>query len=72
MRHFNTAGPVRPRLHYCIPPLDRADLFALADLIRAQQYFVLRQLHAGSRSFPQSVVLCGVRDVRDYRIHAGS
>ena len=34
---------------------------------------VLRQLRAGydrrPESFPQSVVLCGVRDVRDYRIH---
>jgi hypothetical protein len=25
-----------------------------------------------SHQFPQSVVLCGVRDVRDYRIHASS
>ena len=37
---------------------------------------VLRQLRAGypgrSEHFPQSVVLCGVRDVRDYRIHARS
>ena len=37
---------------------------------------VLRQLRAGYDqrlgSFPQSVVLCGVRDVRDYRIHLGS
>ena len=36
----------------------------------------LRQLRAGydrrPASFPQSVVLCGVRDVRDYRIHSGS
>lgn len=35
---------------------------------------VLRQLRAGyarrSKAFPQSVVLCGVRDVRDYRIHS--
>ena len=35
---------------------------------------VLRQLRAGydrrPESFPQSVVLCGVRDVRDYRIHS--
>jgi hypothetical protein len=35
---------------------------------------VLRQLRAGyphrPRAFPQSVVLCGVRDVRDYRIHS--
>ena len=34
---------------------------------------VLRQLRAGypgrPARFPQSVVLCGVRDVRDYRIH---
>ena len=37
---------------------------------------VLRQLRAGyphrPSSFPQSVILCGVRDVRDYRIHASS
>ena len=35
---------------------------------------VLRQLRAGYPGrpgrFPQSVVLCGVRDVRDYRIHS--
>ena len=28
--------------------------------------------HQRPRGFPQSVVLCGVRDVRDYRIHSGS
>ncbi len=37
---------------------------------------VLRQLRAGyvdrPRRFPQSVVLCGVRDVRDYRIRSAS
>ena len=37
---------------------------------------VLRQLRAGYHQrpvrFPQSVVLCGVRDVRDYRIHSSS
>ena len=37
---------------------------------------VLRQLRAGydqrPAEFPQSVVLCGVRDVRDYRIHSGA
>lgn len=34
---------------------------------------LLRQIRAGyaqrPRAFPQTVVLCGVRDVRDYRIH---
>ena len=37
---------------------------------------VLRQLRDGydlrPEGFPQSVVLCGVRDVRDYRIHSSS
>ena len=37
---------------------------------------VLRQLRAGYTlrpdAFPQSVILCGVRDVRDYRIRSGS
>ncbi|MBQ7691321.1 MAG: AAA family ATPase, partial [Muribaculaceae bacterium] len=37
---------------------------------------VLRQLRAGyddrPAHFPQSIVLCGVRDVRDYRIHTTS
>ena len=37
---------------------------------------VLRQLRAGydqrPQGFPHSVVLCGIRDVRDYRIHSGS
>ncbi len=34
---------------------------------------VLRQIRAGytnrPQAFPQSIVLCGVRDVRDYRMH---
>ena len=37
---------------------------------------VLRQLRSGypdrPGNFPQSVMLCGVRDVRDYRIHSSS
>ena len=37
---------------------------------------MLRQLrasyHLRPEGFPHSVVLCGVRDVRDYRIHSGS
>ena len=37
---------------------------------------VLRQLRSGydrrPASFPQSIVLCGLHDLRDYRIHAAS
>ena len=36
---------------------------------------LLRQIRAGyaqrPKAFPQSIVLCGVRDVRDYRMHQG-
>lgn len=37
---------------------------------------LLRQLRAGyanrPRGFPQTIILCGVRDVKDYRIHSAS
>lgn len=36
---------------------------------------VLRQVRAGyiqrPQAFPQTVILCGLRDIRDYRIHSG-
>ena len=36
---------------------------------------LLRQIRAGyaqrPKAFPQSIILCGVRDVRDYRLHQG-
>ncbi|MEE4380242.1 MAG: AAA-like domain-containing protein [Candidatus Competibacteraceae bacterium] len=41
MRFFNTAGPVKPDLHYCLPPLERFDLDELLRLIEQQKYFVL-------------------------------
>ena len=41
MRKFNTAGPVRPDDHYCLPPLDRIDLAETLTLIKDKRYFVL-------------------------------
>lgn len=41
MRFFNTAGPVKPDLHYCLPPLTRLDFDDLLLLIQQQKYFVL-------------------------------
>ena len=41
MRFFNTAGPVVPELHYCVPPLERLDSDKLLLLIRQHKYFVL-------------------------------
>ncbi len=51
----------------CVLLLDEVDALVGDSLIS-----LLRQLRAGytqrPRAFPQSVVLCGVRDVRDYRM----
>ncbi len=41
MRFFNTAGPVDPEIHYCIPPLERFDLAEIMLLIQQRNYFVL-------------------------------
>ncbi len=41
MRFFNTAGPIKPDLHYCLPPLTRFDLDEVLRLIEQQKYFVL-------------------------------
>ena len=41
MRFFNTAGPVRCEVHYCLPPLTRFDLDHVLMLIDQQKYFVL-------------------------------
>ena len=62
--------------HYHVPPLERVNLDEILELLRDKRYFVmhgdtlisvLRQLRARHdrrpAGFPQSVVLCGVRDV---------
>jgi len=41
MRFFNTAGPVKCEKHYCLPPLERFDLFEIEMLIAQEKYFVL-------------------------------
>jgi hypothetical protein len=50
--------------------LDEVDALVSDTLIS-----LLRQIRAGYNerptAFPQSVILCGVRDVRDYRMRSG-
>ena len=41
MRFFNTAGPIIPEMHYCLPPLSRFDLDEVLSLIGQWKYFVL-------------------------------
>ena len=59
MRFFNTAGPVKPDLHYCLPPLTRWHLPDLLRLIEQQKYFVL---HAPRQTGKTSCLLA----LRDY------
>jgi len=40
-RFFNTAGPVKPCDHYCLPPLERFDLEEIEILLLQKKYFVL-------------------------------
>jgi len=41
MRFFNTAGPVKSNIHYCLPPLDRFDTDEILTLIDQEKYFIL-------------------------------
>ena len=41
MRFFNTAGPINPVDHYCLPPLSRFNLEEVLALIAQKKYFVL-------------------------------
>jgi hypothetical protein len=66
LRTWTKADPSRPTVLF----LDEIDALVGDTLIS-----VLRQLRSGYNdrpdNFPLSVILCGVRDVRDYRIHSG-
>ena len=41
MRFFNVTGPMDPEVHYTIPPLSRAPLRRIEELVERQAYFVL-------------------------------
>ncbi|MCK5679396.1 AAA-like domain-containing protein [bacterium] len=40
-KFFNTAGPIKPELHYCISSFDRIDWPEIQHLIAGQKYFLL-------------------------------
>ena len=67
LEKWTQSDPTRP----AVLMLDEIDALVGDTLIS-----VLRQIRAGyadrPEHFPVSVILCGVRDVRDYRIHGGN
>ena len=54
MKFFNTAGPIKPELHYHIPSLERVDWEEIQVLIATQKYFLL---HAPRQTGKTSVLL---------------
>ena len=70
MRFFNTAGPVVPELHYCVPPLGRLDADEPLLLIRQRKYFVL---HAPRQTRKTSALLalpfCGTVGIQHICSH---
>lgn len=58
-RFFNTAGPIKPDIHYNIDPLTRINLEEFETLIFQQKYFVL---HAPRQTGKTSMLLA----LRDY------
>ncbi|SLM30803.1 conserved hypothetical protein [Desulfamplus magnetovallimortis] len=41
MKFFNTAGPVNPKDHYCISPIERINIEEIEMLISQKKYFLL-------------------------------
>jgi hypothetical protein len=57
-KHFNTAGPGKPHLHYLLDPLQRINLDEIESLIEQERYFVL---HA-PRQTGKTTCLLALRD----------
>ena len=58
-KFFNTAGPIKPDIHYNVNPLIRIDIDEIENLIRQQKYFIL---HAPRQTGKTSSLL----SLRDY------
>ncbi|MDR0988027.1 MAG: AAA-like domain-containing protein, partial [Prevotellaceae bacterium] len=58
-KFFNTAGPIKPEIHYNVDPLTRFNLEEILSLIDQQKYFVL---HAPRQTGKTSCMLA----LRDY------
>ena len=54
MHFFNTAGPIKPDMHYYVPPLERIDFDEVMLMIEQQKYFVM---HAPRQTGKTSTLL---------------
>lgn len=60
MRHFCTAGPIQPDIHYNLPPADRINKGEVFSLIDDRKYFIL---HAPRQTGKTSCLLALVREL---------
>lgn len=61
MKFFNTAGPMKPDLHYTLPPLARLAKDEVPALIAAQKYFAL---HAPRQTGKTTCLLALVAELK--------
>ena len=66
-RFFNTAGPMKPDVNYCIDPLTRIDWEEVQKLIRDERYFVL---HAPRQTGKTTALLTMMRTLNDEGTYA--
>ena len=79
MAHIEGEGRLRALLRYWAGISDKPVVLLLDEvdaLVGDTLISLLRQIRSGyaqrPEMFPQSIVLCGVRDIKDYRIHQGN
>ena len=64
MRFFNTAGPIKPDMHYYVPPLERIDFDEVMLMIEQQRYFVM---HAPRQTGKTSILLALMDELNSSR-----
>jgi hypothetical protein len=66
MKFFNTAGPVNPSDHYCLPLLIRLDINEIVSLISQKKYFVLHAPRQTGKTSCLKALMNYLNDSGDY------
>jgi hypothetical protein len=67
MRFFNTAGPIKPELHYHLPPLERLHKEEVLLLIAQEKYFVLHAPRQTGKTSSLLALVAELNRVGQYR-----
>lgn len=66
MRYFNTAGPIKPAMHYHLDPLSRFDLDEVLLLIAQGKYFVLHAPRQTGKTSSLLALMTHLNQAEDY------